>query len=121
MLCRVTNRFHVYPTGATGVALLLLRVSISACLGLVAMTSATMVTGPIVIAVILALLVGIATRIVAGVSACIAVIVCFECGGLIGFSAAQHGLAAMALSLLGAGGYSIDAVLFGRRVIQIDR
>jgi len=41
-------------------------------------------------------------------------------GGTPGAFLVLHGIDALALALLGAGAYSVDARLFGRRVIRLD-
>jgi hypothetical protein len=43
-----------------------------------------------------------------------------ETGGLLGSVVALHALIGIALAMLGAGAYSIDARVFGRRVISLD-
>ena len=113
--------FMVFPTGPAGVALLLIRVSL-----VVALTGAIAwvdVDGAKIVAVIIsaAILAGFRTRLAAGAAALFAAIVCLRVGGSLGLSAAIHGVCAVALSMLGAGGYSVDAHLFGRKVIDLDR
>ena len=67
-----------------------------------------------------ALLIGGGTRVVAGATAAAMAIVSLRVGGLLGASAALHAVDAVALALLGAGAYSLDSRLFGRRVITLD-
>ena len=111
----------VFPTGSAGVALLLVRLSL--VVALAATTVWIDLDSVKVVAVILslAILAGFRTRMAAGAAALFATVVCVRVGGQLGLSAALHGVCAVALSMLGAGGYSIDAHLFGRRVIDLDR
>jgi hypothetical protein len=112
-----------HPAGANGVALLLLRVS-AALTPYVAYQHAAgspgypwLVTASLAAGVLLVL--GVGTRATALVCAIAAVVVGFEAGG---WPAALLALAALdfgAIALLGAGAYSVDARLFGRRVIEV--
>jgi hypothetical protein len=117
----MTKSFLVFPTGSAGVALLLMRVAVALALSALVpwLDSNTLIAGAIVLALIL--LAGFCVRIAAAIAALIGFAVGARLGGPLGASAAIHGLCAAALSMLGAGGYSIDARLFGRRVIDLDR
>ena len=117
----MTKSFLVFPTGSAGGALLLLRLVLAAALGgsiAVVDTNWWMLIAALLI---LALLAGIFTRVVALLCAGAALVVFVRVGGSLGFSAILHGFCAVALSMLGAGAYSVDARLFGRRVIELDR
>jgi len=110
----------MYPTGLAGVALLVLRLTISTSLvfGASLVEINWILFGTIVISA--ALLFGVFTSGVAALGAMVAIGLGIEIGGDLGFAIALHGAAAVALSMLGAGGYSIDARLFGRHVITIE-
>jgi hypothetical protein len=104
-LVNVERLFSMFPRGAPGVALLFLRAGVAA--SVLAMPVAYAVATPIVL--------GFITPVAAPVCALLAI------GDLV-----AHGpsvfvviriLDAVALALLGPGGYSIDAWMFGRRVI----
>jgi hypothetical protein len=116
--------FAMFPTGASGCGLILLRVLAALSLqadasGHLALTAHTSVPGVGLILLSLALLVGLLTPIVALLAAAL------EAGMLI--SSASAGIALMlqgpvicvALALLGPGAYSIDARLFGSRVVVL--
>ncbi len=66
-----------------------------------------------------ALVLGLFTPLVAGLCAIFALWAWFQLGGAPGILIALHGLDAAALGLLGAGAYSVDARLFGRRVLRL--
>lgn len=121
-LC-VQRLYSMFPTAAPGVALLLLRVALSLLLldgvlhPLSALESVWAVAAPWVVA--LALLLGFMTPIVS-----VASIVLDVGAGLVSgqpFNAVQlcTVIEAVALALLGPGGYSVDARLFGRRRILL--
>lgn len=74
--------------------------------------------GLIVLAGALAL--GLFTRMAAAACTLLAAAGFLRLGGDLGLLVALHGLDTAALALLGAGAYSIDAYLFGRRVITLD-
>lgn len=118
----VIDLFLVFPAGLSGAALLLLR--ISAALLLVV---AALVLGPVswwvwgLIAVTaLSLLMGALTRFSAGL-ACMAAIgsAILSAKGL-DLLFALHALNAAALCILGPGAFSVDARIYGRRIITID-
>ncbi len=111
----------MFPTGSPGLGLLLLRVSASAALdAIIPFTDSRIAVGFLIVLSVL-LLAGLYLRIASGIAIVIAAYVYSRVGGQIGISVAIHGLTAAALSVLGAGGYSVDARLFGRRVIALDR
>ena len=67
-----------------------------------------------------ALCIGLLTRIAAlGCALCL-VVYCFQASGITRDFILLQIIEAIALSLLGAGAYSLDAKLFGRRVIILD-
>jgi hypothetical protein len=74
---------------------------------------------PLALAFIL-LLLGLGTRIVAFVSAAMAIGVGIALNDWRGIVLAPGALHLMSIGLLGAGAFSVDAHLFGRRVIRLD-
>jgi hypothetical protein len=67
------------------------------------------------------LLVGFYTRLAAMICAVLASVVFIEIPGTLSWLMGLQALSAAALALLGAGAYSIDAHLFGRRVIELGK
>jgi len=116
----VTRSLFQYPTGMVGVALLLLRLSVAGALvaatTLVAMPWAV----PPILLIAVAVILGILTRAGAVCGVIVAMLIGAEVGGALAVSAWLHGLASLALSMTGAGGYSIDARLFGRTVLTLE-
>lgn len=111
--------FSMFPRGAPGLALLLLRLFVGALLVADALTAVSVRNEVLVCVLVVcavALVVGFCTPIAAGLTALI---------GTIGLSAhliALHSFApiviGIALALLGPGAYSFDARLFGRRLME---
>lgn len=100
-------------------ALLLLRISATSliALGLYKLELSTWAAaGLLLIAV--ALLTGFCTRLAAIICALLATAAFFRIGGTLGWLTGLQALSTAALAILGAGAYSIDARLFGRRVIE---
>ncbi len=113
------TRFSVFPSGPRGAALLLLRLSAASLVVLGAVRlplPAWSAAGLILVA--LALLVGLCTRPAALICAALAIVAVFQIGGTPSWLMSLNALNAAALAILGAGAYSIDARLFGRRVID---
>ena len=117
--CLVVKSFLVFPTGVPGAGLLLLRISIASALSAAtpALIPAFLDIG--VAVVIIGLTIGLFTRAAAVLSTAAAVFLCINLGGPLGMAAALLGLCALALAMLGGGSYSVDALLFGRRVIRL--
>jgi len=116
----VTRSLFQYPTGMVGVALLLLRVSVAGALGAGALLVALPWAQPVILLIAAAVMLGIMARVASLCGVIVVVIVGVHIGGALGLSAGLHGLAALALSMAGAGGYSIDARLFGRTVLTLE-
>jgi uncharacterized membrane protein YphA (DoxX/SURF4 family) len=117
----MTKSFLVFPTGSSGGALVVLRIALALALAASAQMHFPdwLAIGAIILAVMI--LGGVFTRFAAVLGAVFSAIFWLKIGGSLGSAAALLGLCAIALAMLGAGGYSIDARLFGRRVIDLDR
>ena len=116
----MTRSLFQYPTGMVGVALLLLRLSVAGALVAGALLVTIPWAQPVTLLIAVAVMLGIMTRIASVCGVFVAVIVCVHTGGALGLSAGLHGLAALALSMAGAGGYSVDARFFGRTVLTLE-
>ncbi|MCJ8156752.1 hypothetical protein [Sphingomonas sp. LaA6.9] len=116
----MTRSFFQYPTGLVGWALLLLRLSVAAALAVGAtLAAAPWVEWPVLLIVAM-LVLGALTRIAGACGLIAAALIGADIGGQLGLFALLHGLASLALSMIGAGGYSIDARIFGRKVIALE-
>jgi hypothetical protein len=112
-----------HPAGAAGIALLLLRVAgaltlFVACLWLSADLPNWLTAGFAIVAALLFL--GLGTRVVALIGALVVVGICIRIDGRQGTIIGLEVLDFAAIALLGPGAYSIDSLLFGRRVIRLD-
>ncbi len=117
------TRFSIFPGGLRGAALLLLRISAASlmALGVARFDDLPVWSMAGMLVVGTALLAGICTRVAAGICAILAAAVFVRMGGTLGWLMGLQALNAAALAILGAGAYSIDARLFGRRVIDLRR
>lgn len=120
----MTYSFSEHPAGAAGAALLLLRIAAALCIARVCYLA---IQGShsrwVVVALalfIVLLLLGLGTRVVALACAAITTGVWLTQHDWGSAIIAIHALNMVAICLLGAGAYSIDAYLFGRRVIHFD-
>ena len=112
----------IFSGGAAGAALLLMRIATAATLLLATLHALPPDAWQVFVAALLALglFVGLFTRVAGGLGALLLAVLAMRVGGAAGGFLALHGIQALALALLGAGAYSIDARLFGRRVIRLD-
>lgn len=112
------RRLSEYPGGPAGLGLLLLRGSTVLLLVAVMLCVARAAPAAIVALGAAAAMVGLglAARLFALLSALLCVLLATTCGVSVLLVIAQC-LATLALALLGPGAFSIDAQLFGRRVI----
>ena len=113
----------MFPQGLAGAGLLLLRVSCAlataATIPLLAPMPLWGEAAPLVLAG--GILFGFRTRLSALASAALSAFVFFRVGGDLGWAAALIALDLVALTMTGPGAYSVDARLFGRKVITLGR
>jgi len=116
--------FSTFPKGAPGCGLLLLRVVTAMSLqtnasGHLALTAHTSLPGVLLIVLSLALIVGFLTPVVAVLSALIEGTLLVTSPDIAGALMLENPLICVALALLGPGAYSVDARLFGSRVVVL--
>ncbi|QNK01433.1 hypothetical protein [Dyella telluris] len=114
--------FSMFPVGLPGVGLLCLRLAAalslwlamqSTPLGFPAMEWVLEVAGFL-------LVIGLATPVVASISVLLGIYGVIESGGLAWECMGSTVLVALALALLGPGGYSVDGRLFGRKSVVLN-
>jgi hypothetical protein len=110
----------MFPTGLPGLALLLLRVSVAvaAVLSIYAADAPHWLQASAML-VAAGLLAGYLTPFVAGFAIVLQALIWFGAGLDTTTWAAVVSLDAIALALVGPGAYSVDAYLFGRRVVVL--
>jgi|SRR6185437_3826237 len=114
-----------HPDGAAGIALALMRVS-CALIAFPVFTRPPLLifpSGPAELIpgiVALALAIGFGTRALALLLACLTLTDVLAAHSGLRLTMLAHAGGCAALALLGPGAYSIDAVLFGRRVIRLE-
>ncbi len=121
----MTRFLSRYPDGTTGIALVLLRL---ACAWIAVLAIARLpflhfsANASIIVAAAfgLALELGFGTRIVAFALAAAAIATAIMTGSEFALTMMARACACVALGLLGPGAYSIDANVFGRRIIRLE-
>lgn len=116
----MTKSFLVFPNGATGAGFLLLRAILSAALVMCLPYLGPDLMKAGIVCVALALCGGLWTRAAALIAALILVAVAIDLGARLGLFIGLHAGVAVASALVGPGGYSVDALRFGRRIIDLD-
>jgi hypothetical protein len=114
--------FSMFPLGLPGLALLLVRASVVLALLLADHGHRHVLPGwihAVAVLISIALLVGYLTPIAAATALVFHALLWFGTGVDSASMAAIVALDAIALALLGPGAYSIDAHLFGRRVVVL--
>ena len=111
----------MFPGGLPGVALLLARLATASVLILVFRDGldALWPTVPLVL-LAASLVAGLLTRIMAAIGAALVLFGATRAGGVLAGVLALSALHILGLALTGGGAYSLDARLFGRRVIRLD-
>jgi hypothetical protein len=114
--------FSMFPRAAPGVALVLLRLSVAATFWTNGPRACAIHlprwVDPGVFALALLIVGGLLTPVAAALGAIVEA-VSVVCAGDFGVAALAPVAAAAALALIGPGGYSIDAWIFGRRVVVV--
>lgn len=113
----------MFPRGAPGIALLLLRLFAGAELvadAKAGLTELHVVVLGVLIACALAIVMGLATPIASILAAIVEAIVLYAHGSLSALHPSAPIVISVALALLGPGAWSIDARLFGRRLVEFD-
>ena len=116
----------MFRSGRIGVALFILRLSLVGALSLRAYRASPPIASNLWLALVVLLIASALT-----IGALTAIACCMYCAAEIGFMLSAHILdgtvlilsipMAIALALLGPGAYSLDARMFGRRVIVLPR
>lgn len=111
----------MFPTGAAGVALVLLRVSVSAMLVTNVIPSADPIVRTWELAglclLVVSLLVGVFTPVASVLSCCVEIAALSDLRELGAIHLIASILITASLAMLGPGGYSVDARMFGRRLV----
>jgi hypothetical protein len=120
-LSAVQRLFSMFPTGAAGVALVLLRISVAAMLAtnVIPSENPTVHTWEFIglCLLVVALCLGIFTPVVSVLSCCVEITALSDLRELGITHLIASILITMSLAMLGPGAYSIDARMFGRRLV----
>ena len=112
--------FFIFPSGLAGVGLLLLRLSVASLIVAMVYLNSTPKWPDTCVAILaVALLAGLFTRFAAAL--CAALVMLFVLrhhDSVADVVIVLHAASAIAVALLGPGAFSVDAYLFGRRVIK---
>jgi uncharacterized membrane protein YphA (DoxX/SURF4 family) len=113
----------MFPNGLVGAGLLVMRVAgaLAVVVGLRVLAQPPAWAEAALIALAAAVLVGVWTRVTALVCAALAMAARIGIGGELGWVAMLIGVGFLGLAMTGPGAHSVDARLFGRRVIRLDR
>jgi hypothetical protein len=113
----------MFPQGGPGIALLLLRISVAGMSLYSVFTYARSTNHqwaiPYVAAAALLLAFGLLTPLFSIFACVLSFLLCVLLPGLNGYVLLSFALNAVALALLGPGAYSLDARLFGRRLVVL--
>ena len=111
--------FSMFPTGAAGIALALLRVTAAAMLLMIAFPGGDVIASQWAFAGLAVLaaffFLGAFTPVLCTLCCCIEIAAMFDLRGVDALHMAFSIVDTAALGLLGPGGYSLDARMFGRR------
>jgi len=111
----------MFPAGAAGVALLILRLCVAGTALLATRPLESFVppaaSTPLTAAIAFALCPGVFTPLACAVALLIQVGVLAQSSGFESVEIIIHGCMALSLLMLGPGAYSVDARLFGRRLV----
>lgn len=113
----------MFPTGSAGVALIVLRSVVAITVFVDASARWSLGSGPIingfVVAVGLCLFIGFLTPFCAVIACLVELALLVITGGPNGVQLGMSALTAGAAAMLGPGAYSVDARIFGRKLITI--
>jgi uncharacterized membrane protein YphA (DoxX/SURF4 family) len=119
----VQRLFTMFPLGVPGIALLILRVCVAASLHADGTARWSPVTSPSILLVIvlttICLILGLLTPFSASLCALLELSTFNRAGGQDIFHLVISVLTAATLAMLGPGAYSIDARIFGRRLLSV--
>jgi uncharacterized membrane protein YphA (DoxX/SURF4 family) len=121
-LLGVQRLFSTFPSGWPGLGLVLLRASVAVAVLLQAYGRLEVLPGLVLVALVVLcaiLCAGFLTPMIALCAAAVHVVAAASLGMSDGGTTVVGILGALALALLGPGAYSIDARLFGRRLIEL--
>lgn len=113
--------FPRFPRGLGGLALLIARLA-GAALGALCLDQPSQLQPwiwAVIVTLAVALTLGLSTRIAAAGMAVVVALTAVRSGGAFGWALGLNAAHVATLVLAGAGAYSLDARLFGRRVIKV--
>ncbi|MEG3191565.1 hypothetical protein [Lysobacter sp. D1-1-M9] len=113
--------FSMFPRGGPGAGLLLLRVSVAASIYFPGAGEPHWAVSALLLVVATGFLAGIATPVLCLASIALMLALFWMDVRLSGLASAALSLQSIALLLLGPGAYSVDARLYGRRIVEVER